>query len=72
MRKNISNKLLMACCLLVMASCAARKHVVVARKADSTAKPADNNVNSRLDAIRGKQAKLKPSLILMVTAMMLP
>ncbi|MDN5287325.1 MAG: hypothetical protein JWR38_3599 [Mucilaginibacter sp.] len=44
-----------ACCLLVMASCAARKHVVVARKADSSAKPADNNVSSRLDAIRGKQ-----------------
>lgn len=55
MKKNIANKLLIACCLLVMASCAAKKPVLVSRKSDSTTKPADNSKVSKLDAIRGKQ-----------------
>ncbi|HMG10245.1 MAG TPA: DUF4292 domain-containing protein [Mucilaginibacter sp.] len=54
MKKNILNKLLIACCLLAMVSCKARKHVIVSRKADSAAKPLDN-VSSKLDAIRAKQ-----------------
>jgi hypothetical protein len=37
-----------------MISCKARKHVIVSRKADSTAKPLDN-VSSKLDAIKAKQ-----------------
>jgi hypothetical protein len=55
MKKNILNKLLIVCCLLVMVSCKARKQVLVARKSDSAAKPLDNNVSSKLDAIRAKQ-----------------
>ncbi|MGF7041498.1 DUF4292 domain-containing protein [Mucilaginibacter lappiensis] len=54
MKKNILNKLLIVCCLLTMISCKARKHVIVSRKADSTAKPLDN-VSSKLDAIKAKQ-----------------
>jgi hypothetical protein len=54
MKKNILNKLLIACCLLAMISCKARKQVIVIRKADSAAKPLDN-VSSKLDAIRAKQ-----------------
>lgn len=54
MKRNILNKLLIACCLLAMVSCKARKQVTVVRKADSTAKPLDN-VSSKLDAIRAKQ-----------------
>jgi hypothetical protein len=54
MKKNILNKLLIACCLLAMVSCKARKQVTVIRKADSAAKPLDN-VSSKLDAIRAKQ-----------------
>jgi hypothetical protein len=54
MKRNILNKLLIACCLLAMISCKARKQVTVVRKADSTAKPLDN-VSSKLDAIRAKQ-----------------
>ncbi|QEM12256.1 DUF4292 domain-containing protein [Mucilaginibacter rubeus] len=53
MKKNIANSLLIVCCLLVMASCKARKQVLVARKADSTAKP--NDVASKLAAIRASQ-----------------
>jgi hypothetical protein len=54
MKKNILNKLLIACCLLAMVSCKARKQVIVSRKADSAAKPLDN-VSSKLDAIKAKQ-----------------
>jgi hypothetical protein len=54
MKKNILNKLLIACCLLAMISCKARKQVIVIRKADSAAKPLDN-VSSKLNAIRAKQ-----------------
>jgi hypothetical protein len=54
MKKNILNKLLIACCLLAMVSCKARKQLIVTRQADSAAKPLDN-VSSKLDAIRAKQ-----------------
>ncbi len=55
MKKNIWNKLLIVCCLLVMVSCKARKQVLVVRKADSSAKPADNKVSSKLEAIKARQ-----------------
>lgn len=55
MRKNIASKLLIVCCLLIMVSCKARKQVLVARKADSSAKSVDNKVSSKLNAIRAKQ-----------------
>ncbi|WP_183564544.1 DUF4292 domain-containing protein [Mucilaginibacter sp. SP1R1] len=54
MKKNIANKLLIVCCLLVMVSCKARKQILVARKSDSTTKPVDK-LSSKLDAIRAKQ-----------------
>jgi len=48
-------RLLIVCCLLVMVSCKARKQVLVARNADSSAKPVDNKLSSKLNAIREKQ-----------------
>jgi len=48
-------RLLIVCCLLVMVSCKARKQVLVARKADSSAKSVDNKMSSKLNAIRAKQ-----------------
>lgn len=54
MKKNIANSLLIACCLLVMASCKTRKQVLVTRKADSTAK-VNNDVASKLAAIKASQ-----------------
>ncbi|MEN0053174.1 MAG: DUF4292 domain-containing protein [Mucilaginibacter sp.] len=55
MKKSTLNRLLIACCLLTLVSCAAKKHVLVARKADSAAKPLDNKKSSKLEAIRAKQ-----------------
>jgi hypothetical protein len=54
MKKNIFNKLLVACCLLSIISCKARKQVIVARKAD-TAKAVDNKLISKLVAIKAQQ-----------------
>jgi hypothetical protein len=54
MKKDILNKLLIVCCLLVMMSCKARKQVLVSRNADGTTK-AHDNINSKLIAIRAKQ-----------------
>jgi len=53
MKKNIANSLLIACCLLVMVSCKARKQVLVTRKADSTARTSD--IAGKLAAIRANQ-----------------
>lgn len=55
MKRNIFNKLLVACCLLAIVSCKARKQVLVTRKPDTVAKAVDNKVSTKLAAIRAQQ-----------------
>lgn len=55
MRRNIFNSLLVACCLLAMASCKARKQVLVTRKPDTVAKAVDNKLSTKIAAIKAQQ-----------------
>jgi len=54
MKRNILNKLLIATCLIVMASCKARKKLVVVTPPVAPAAPANKTVNP-IDAIKAQQ-----------------
>lgn len=56
MRKNISSKLFIICCLLVIVSCKAKKQVIAARKAvDTTTATSVNPVISKINSIKANQ-----------------
>jgi hypothetical protein len=57
MKRNILNRLLVLGCVLAiaMASCKTRKQVLVTRKADTAAKPAENKLSAKLAAIKAQQ-----------------
>ena len=55
MRKNISSKLFIICCLLAIVSCKAKKQVIAARKAVDTTTTSVNPVISKINSIKANQ-----------------
>src|ERR1700749_4641762 len=55
MRKNISSKLFIICCLLAIVSCKAKKQVIAARKTVDTNATSVNPVISKINSIKANQ-----------------